>query len=154
MPLLFVVHMPRFPLRAVCIAAGLAPFAITHPVVRRALPILVRAVHGAAPLIMPRVRKLKDEAVSVLGLRAASILGLHAADIDAPLGEKPEIPEKPPPAPLSMALRRAMDDDRLTDACWNAEMREVYLWENERFGGASLRFVGGFACVMSNILIN
>ena len=32
-------------------------------------------------------------------------------------------------------LQRVMDDDRLTDSCWNSEKREVELWENERFGG-------------------
>jgi hypothetical protein len=32
-------------------------------------------------------------------------------------------------------LQRVMDDDRLSDSCWNSEMREVELWENERFGG-------------------
>ncbi len=51
--------------------------------------------------------------------------------------KKWEANDAPRPVPLSMAIRRAMDDDRLTDACWNAEMREVYLWENERFWGAS-----------------
>ncbi|KJA20142.1 hypothetical protein HYPSUDRAFT_204027 [Hypholoma sublateritium FD-334 SS-4] len=135
-PLLFVVHMPGFPLRAVCIAAGLAPFAIAHPVVRRALPVLLRAAYGTVPLIAPRVHKLRDQAVSFLGVRSASLLGLHAVDLDAPLAEKVENSEKAAaPVPLSMTIRRAMDDDRLTDACWNAEMREVYLWENERFGG-------------------
>jgi len=33
-------------------------------------------------------------------------------------------------------LQRVMDDDRLNDSCWNSEMREVELWENERFGGS------------------
>lgn len=26
-----------------------------------------------------------------------------------------------------------VDDDKLSDKCWNAEMREVELWENERW---------------------
>ena len=42
------------------------------------------------------------------------------------------------PLPLSMVVRRMMDDDRLSDECWNSEMREVQLWENERFGGMFL----------------
>ena len=37
-------------------------------------------------------------------------------------------------------LQRVMDDDRLSDSCWNAEMREVELWENERFGGRFSRY--------------
>ena len=36
-------------------------------------------------------------------------------------------------------LQRVMDDDRLSDSCWISEMREVELWENERFGGRFLR---------------
>jgi hypothetical protein len=39
--------------------------------------------------------------------------------------------------PLKMVIRRLMDDDRLTDKCWNSEMREVELWENERFADAN-----------------
>lgn len=30
-------------------------------------------------------------------------------------------------------LQRAVDDDNLSDECWGAEMREVHLFENERF---------------------
>ena len=41
-------------------------------------------------------------------------------------------------------LQRVMDDDRLSDSCWNSEMREVELWENERFGGRFLVFVHQF----------
>lgn len=35
--------------------------------------------------------------------------------------------------PLRTILERIMDDDKLTDKLWRAEMREVELWENERF---------------------
>ena len=35
--------------------------------------------------------------------------------------------------PLRTVLERIMDDDKLTDKLWRAEMREVELWENERF---------------------
>lgn len=34
-----------------------------------------------------------------------------------------------------MVIQRIIDDDRLTDAAWNSEMRDVELWENERLGG-------------------
>lgn len=37
--------------------------------------------------------------------------------------------------PLLTLLERVVDDDRLDDRCWRAEMREVELWENERFVG-------------------
>ncbi|OAX41664.1 hypothetical protein K503DRAFT_684952 [Rhizopogon vinicolor AM-OR11-026] len=36
-------------------------------------------------------------------------------------------------ASLKMKLRRWIDDDRLEDRHWGAEMREVELWENERW---------------------
>jgi len=39
------------------------------------------------------------------------------------------------PLPFSMVVWRVIDDDRLSDECWNSEIREVQLWENERFGG-------------------
>ena len=39
------------------------------------------------------------------------------------------------PKALSTVIQRFMDDDRLTDECWNSEMRQVELWENERYNG-------------------
>lgn len=36
-------------------------------------------------------------------------------------------------ASLKMKLQRWIDDDRLEDKHWGAEMREVELWENERW---------------------
>ena len=36
---------------------------------------------------------------------------------------------------MSMIIQRFIDDDRLSDECWNSEMREVELWENERYNG-------------------
>jgi len=40
-------------------------------------------------------------------------------------------------ASVKTILQRFVDDDRLTDACWQSEMREVELWENERYVGES-----------------
>ena len=37
-------------------------------------------------------------------------------------------------------LQRVIDNNRLSDSCWNSEMEEVELWENERFGGIFLLF--------------
>ena len=37
-----------------------------------------------------------------------------------------------------MKLLRLIDDDRLTDQHWRAELREMELWENERWGTDSL----------------
>lgn len=39
-------------------------------------------------------------------------------------------------SPIKLAklvVQRLLDDDRLSDECWNSEMREVELWENERW---------------------
>ena len=36
---------------------------------------------------------------------------------------------------LETLIQRIIDNDRLPDACWNADMREVELWENERYAG-------------------
>ncbi len=38
-------------------------------------------------------------------------------------------------ASVKTVLQRVVDDDRLTDACWQSEMRQVELWENERYVG-------------------
>jgi len=38
-------------------------------------------------------------------------------------------------AALKTIVRRVVDDDRLTDVYWRSEMREVELWENERYVG-------------------
>jgi hypothetical protein len=57
------------------------------------------------------------------------------------------------PLPLSMVVRRVMDDDRLSDECWNSEMREVQLWENERFGGMFLRSPFIFSFIFSLLTV-
>ncbi|KAF8632034.1 hypothetical protein AX15_002080 [Amanita polypyramis BW_CC] len=38
-------------------------------------------------------------------------------------------------AGLKTLIQRIIDNDRLPDACWNADLREVELWENERYAG-------------------
>jgi hypothetical protein len=37
------------------------------------------------------------------------------------------VEKKSIPLPLSMVVQRLIDDDRLSDECWNSEMREVQL---------------------------
>ena len=74
-----------------------------------------------------RIETLKDKHVNswlsrwALGTSSQSGLDINAVDG----GIKP----------LRTILERIMDDDRLNDRCWRAEMREVELWENERFVG-------------------
>jgi len=36
---------------------------------------------------------------------------------------------------LNTIIQRVVDNDRLSDECWKSEMREVELWENERYIG-------------------
>ncbi|KAF8981406.1 hypothetical protein BDQ17DRAFT_860594 [Cyathus striatus] len=55
-------------------------------------------------------------------------------------GEKKKVDEKIMSVKhLKMALRRWMDDEKLSDLYWNSEMRVVELWENERLAGIRRR---------------
>jgi len=47
-------------------------------------------------------------------------------------GEEEEF-EEVEKIPIITLLERFLDDDRLDDRCWRSEMREVELWENQRF---------------------
>ena len=67
-----------------------------------------------------------------------SKLGLRGKRHPDVMGDGDGADNKNVPLPLSMVVRRVMDDDRLSDECWNSEIREVQLWENERFGGMSI----------------
>lgn len=78
------------------------------------------------PILFQRLEKAKALTFKSLGFQ--KLPPLRSAD-GVVLEEKAPIP------PLTMVVQRAMDDDKLSDKCWNSEMREVYLWENERYGG-------------------
>lgn len=124
-PLLFIINLPHFPIREVCLVIGLAPFIVTHPATQRVFPVILHAAVKSAPLVLLRLQELKDRAISALRRGKAEL-------------EEVKPPKKEPPLPFSTVLQRIMDDDRLSDECWNSEMREVQLWENERWGGAAL----------------
>ena len=96
--------LPLIPLRPLFFVLGVLPFAWTHPFTQsRVIPLLKS---GAINRAMTK------------GSNAGSTLaGLTCAKY----------------ALLKMRLRRWIDDDRLEDRHWNAEMREVELWENERW---------------------
>ncbi|KAF8177855.1 integral peroxisomal membrane peroxin-domain-containing protein [Pholiota molesta] len=121
-PLLFIINLPHFPIREVCLVIGLAPFIATHPATQRVFPVILHAAAKSAPLVLLRLQEFRDKATSALRRGKAEL-------------EEAKQPKKEPPLPFSTVLQRIMDDDRLSDACWNAEMREVQLWENERWGG-------------------
>ncbi|KAF9474279.1 hypothetical protein BDN70DRAFT_815947 [Pholiota conissans] len=123
LPLLFVINLPHFPIREACLIIGLTPFVLTHPAVQRIIPAIVTILAKYAPLVRPRLQQFKDSAISILHR------GANKIDADK------QSSKTEPPLPFSMVLQRIVDDDRLTDECWNSEMREVQLWENERWGG-------------------
>ncbi|KAF9564199.1 hypothetical protein CPC08DRAFT_734571 [Agrocybe pediades] len=125
-PLLFIVHLPIFPIRQVALTVGLAPFILTHPYVKVILPRLIPLIIDATPILLRRFEKVKTIVLKPLGLQKSPSSGSVDDEI---------LEEKAPMPPLAMVLQRVMDDDRLSDECWNSEMREVYLWENERYGG-------------------
>jgi len=116
----------------VCLVTGLVPFVIAHPYIRALLPSLCRVFLDVMPFILVRLGTFKDHTFSKLGFQQK---GEKYPDI---MRDDDGADNKNIPLPLSMVVRRVIDDDRLSDECWNSEMREVQLWENERFGGMFL----------------
>ncbi|KAF5317834.1 hypothetical protein D9619_012638 [Psilocybe cf. subviscida] len=83
-----------------------------------------------------RRRMSSSSSIGTSGVKAAEEEDVDiSAGSDAEEGEKGVEIEDVQPLPVAMVIQRVLDDDRLTDECWNAEMREVQLWENERYGG-------------------
>ncbi|KAF8157824.1 hypothetical protein B0H34DRAFT_706258 [Crassisporium funariophilum] len=133
-PLIFLVSLTSFPMRAVCLVGGLTPVVALNPVMRRLTSMLLEwsgevdfggAVKDAVAIGRGRV-------VRCLGcVGQGRWFGAEEEKENKEGGENAERER----IPLGMLLRRVIDDDRLSDECWNAEMREVELWENERFGG-------------------
>lgn len=73
-------------------------------------------------------------AVAAFKVRTISKLGLQKSHYGCPTVTVVEEDDsntetKKIPLPLSTVLQRAIDNDRLSDECWNSEM-----WEDERFG--------------------
>ncbi|KAF7308952.1 hypothetical protein MKEN_01095800 [Mycena kentingensis (nom. inval.)] len=107
LPALILVSLPQFPVRTVALIAGIAPFVCTHPWVSAHLP---------AFLAMAQVSLEQSAFIKKLRTRT---------DIKGGSGS------------LRAVAVRVMDDANLTDECWVAELREVELFENERFRNAS-----------------
>jgi hypothetical protein len=131
-PLLFVLSSSLFPIRILCLVLGQVPLLCTHPLVRPFYPYLGPMLEGAANYIIKSLIRMKRRVISlkhadwsqwVLG---TGIPNQPHISIDVKDGEL---------TPLRTILERIMDDDKLSDRCWRAEMREVELWENERFVG-------------------
>ncbi|KAJ3511622.1 hypothetical protein NLJ89_g3990 [Agrocybe chaxingu] len=128
-PLLFVIHLPWFPLREVCLVIGLTPFILTHPYVQALFPLLWPFLLGLWPVILKHAQEAKETALCALGHKRPPTPPVDYLAQDASSSDSS------PPLPFGMVLQRLMDDDRLTDVCWTSELREVELWENERYGG-------------------
>ena len=120
-PLLFILHLPWFPIREVCLFGGLAPILFAHPYVQALLPVLVPTLVKLSPVLLDQAATTKDHVLRVFGWTPEPKLPVEDANA--------------PPVPFATVLQRVIDDDRLSDDCWNSEMRVVELWENERYGG-------------------
>lgn len=123
-PLLFLISLPAFPIRQVCLFVGLAPFAVTHPYGRALLPFIGPALRDLTPMVIKKAKVVKGRITAA------------AKRQQQPQEDVVEDDSKGLLLPVSMMVQRLVDDDRLTDVVWNSELREVELWENERFGGA------------------
>ncbi|KAJ7255426.1 integral peroxisomal membrane peroxin-domain-containing protein [Mycena haematopus] len=108
LPMIILVSLPVFPVRTVCLFLGIAPLLLTHPTICVLLPRVATLAFSyieASPLIA-KLRSKFFRSGSASLPRSWRSLGV-----------------------------RLIDDANLTDECWPAEMREVELFENERFGG-------------------
>jgi hypothetical protein len=101
------------------------------------------------PVLRPALLSIFTKKVLLLSDRASRLLSNYFnIKIGSPTGcyrhllegetETDEEPLFMQRKPMSMVIQRFIDDDRLTDECWNSEMREVELWENERYNGPIL----------------
>lgn len=115
LPMIALVSLPVFPVRTVCLVLGIAPLLFTHPTIRLFLPSIAALAVSHADA-SPALTKLRTKLYS--GTAAS-------ASRTAPV----------PPSWTSLGVR-LIDDANLTDQCWVAQMREVELFENERFGAA------------------
>ncbi|KAJ7716141.1 integral peroxisomal membrane peroxin-domain-containing protein [Mycena metata] len=107
LPMVALVSLPVFPVRTVCLVLGIGPLLLTHPTVRALLPSLA-AMALAYLDASPLIAKLKAKICAGGSTATWKSLGV-----------------------------RLIDDANLTDECWVAQMREVELFENERFGAGA-----------------
>lgn len=95
--------LPLIPLRMLFFVLGVSPFIWTHPVTQAR--------------ILPPLKAAINGGIVKGGNASATLLGVTSFKYTA----------------MKIKLRRWIDDDRLDDKHWGAEMREVELWENERW---------------------
>lgn len=133
-PTLLLLSSSIFPLRAICVAAGVLPLLATNPYLQPRFLHILKVVRSGRTLERLKLRAIKaltfpsspQSAWSNLKLGLAT--ALHSV----------------PTAPLTTwksIVQRVVDDNNLTDECWNAEKREVELFENERLDPNEVRSV-------------
>ncbi|KIJ17533.1 hypothetical protein PAXINDRAFT_179567, partial [Paxillus involutus ATCC 200175] len=137
--LLPVLMADILPLRLLFFLAGAGGVGCTHPSVRGAL-----AARGGLKALSNLSFTFSVQVPSLRSARTS--LTFPFSLLLSKLRLKPRSPTPPPlnntltfsltPKRIRMALRRLADDDRLEDGVWGACMREVELWENERWVGA------------------
>ena len=149
--LAFIISLPSFPIRGVCLIAGLLPFFLTHPWTRTVGVFVFQAlIIQGLPVAWKRIEELTWKARSFyrdfpskLWLASTRREEKESEEgYSSSIGEN--ISDVNPIILFKTFLKRLMDDDRLSDSCWNSEMREVELWENERFGGKCFFFLSFF----------
>ncbi|KIM71444.1 hypothetical protein PILCRDRAFT_17074 [Piloderma croceum F 1598] len=117
--LLLLFLLPFIPMRAVALVVGLTPMGYTNPFVRGyVFPVLVPWVWGVV------LRVLEDLSA---GLRVHRLWKKEGEEGEGRRGRRWSFKS------IRALAARVMDDDRLEDRHWNTEMREVELWENERW---------------------
>jgi len=138
-PLLFIVHRSWFPVRFLCILAGWFPILFTNPFIQAVLPFLRPAL---LPIFVKKVLFLSDRASSLLcdyfSIKICSFTCHQDCCHHPQEAESDERPLLAQPEPMSVIIQHFIDNDKLTDECWNSEMRQVELWENERYSGPVL----------------
>ena len=150
--LAFIISLPSFPIRGVCLIGGLLPFFLTHPWTRKVGMFVLQSliIHGL-PIAWKRIEELRRKVQSfhrALWFSKTKREEKGSEEGYSSIGEE-SLFDVNPIMSFKTFLQRVMDDDRLSDSCWNSEMREVELWENERFGGKFLFF---FLCICFHFL--
>ncbi|KAF8805325.1 hypothetical protein BYT27DRAFT_7169455 [Phlegmacium glaucopus] len=140
--LAFIISLPSFPIRGVCLMGGLLPFFLTHPWTRTVGVFVFQAlIIRGLPIARKRIEELRWKLQSFhrdftwkLWFGEAREKEQESEKRSSTIREG--VSDMSPAISIKTFLQRVIDDDRLSDSCWNSEMREVELWENERFGGS------------------
>ena len=139
--LAFIISLPSFPIRGVCLIGGLLPFFLTHPWTRTVGVFVLQAlIVQGLPMAWKRIEALTWNVKSFyrdfpLRLWFAKTRPEEKENEEGYSSIEESLSDVNPIISFKTFLQRVIDDDRLSDSCWNSEMREVELWENERFGG-------------------